>query len=98
MDYESTSLILKAIADPNRMKIIDLLSNGSMCACKVLEHFNFTQPTLSHHMKILENTGIVSVSKQGQWHHYLLREDFVKRFMTDMEQLLSDKNLESEKN
>lgn len=89
MDYEKTSLVLKAMADPNRMKIIDLLSSGKMCACEVLKHFDFTQPTLSHHMKVLEKAGIISVSKQSQWHHYMLREDFVKGFMASMTHLFS---------
>lgn len=87
MEYERTSSILKAMADPSRLKIVDLLSCGSLCACDVLKHFEFTQPTLSHHMKVLEKAGIVSVSKQGQWHHYMLREDFVKKFMAVMKQL-----------
>lgn len=88
MDYEQASLVLKAMADPKRMKIIDLLSRGTMCACDVLKHFEFTQPTLSHHMKVLEKAGIISVNKQGQWHHYTLRADFVEDFMTTMTQLL----------
>lgn len=90
MDYEKLSLVLKAMADPKRMKIIDLLSYSSMCACDVLKHFDFTQPTLSHHMKVLESAGIISVSKQSQWHHYTLREEFVKEFMSSMMHLLSD--------
>ncbi|MBO0471501.1 winged helix-turn-helix transcriptional regulator [Enterococcus sp. DIV0242_7C1] len=89
MNYDKTSSVLKAMADPKRLKIIDLLSNGTMCACDVLEHFDFTQPTLSHHMKVLEKAGIVSVSKQSQWHHYTLKEEFVKEFMLSMTQLLS---------
>lgn len=90
MDYERLSLVLKAMADPNRMKIIDLLSYSSLCACDVLKHFDFTQPTLSHHMKVLEKAGIVSVNKQKQWHYYSLKEAFVREFMGSMAQLLSD--------
>lgn len=92
IDYEKASFILKAMADPKRMKIIDLLSGGSLCACEVLEHFDFTQPTLSHHMKVLEKAGIISVSKKGQWHHYKLKEDFVKDFTNSMLQLFSSEN------
>lgn len=89
MNYVRTSLILKAMADPSRMKIIDLLSNGDLCACEVLQHFDFTQPTLSHHMKVLEKAGIVSVSKKSQWHYYGLNDVFVTEFMHFMTQLLS---------
>ena len=51
--YEVNSRIFKALSDVNRLKIIDLLSYEEKCGCKILEHFNFTQPTLSHHMKVL---------------------------------------------
>ncbi|EUJ46615.1 ArsR/SmtB family transcription factor [Paenilisteria rocourtiae] len=95
MNYEKTSLVLKAMADPSRMKIIHLLSSGSLCACDVLKHFDFTQPTLSHHMKSLEKAGIVSVTKQSQWHYYALKETFIRDFMDSMVQLLSDQKNQS---
>lgn len=94
MTYEQLSLVLKAMSDPSRMKIIDLLSTTSLCACDVLKHFDFTQPTLSHHMKVLEKAGIISVSKQSQWHHYRLREEFITTFMDTLAQLLSNENTE----
>ena len=65
MNYESLSLVLKSLANPNRMKIVDVLSCGSLCACDLLEYFDFTQPTLSHHMKVLEKAGVVCVSKRA---------------------------------
>ncbi|MGM0123782.1 hypothetical protein IGI37_001156 [Enterococcus sp. AZ194] len=89
MDDTNLSLVHKAMADSNRIKIIRLLSKGSMCACHVLEHFEFTQPTLSHHMKVLENAGIVSMSKKSQWHYYELREEFSESYMSAMAQLFS---------
>lgn len=95
MNYEQSSLVLKAMAEPNRMKIIDLLSSGSLCACNVLEHFDFTQPTLSHHMKVLEKAGIVSVVKKGQWHHYQLREGFATEFIQSMTHLLNSEPVAS---
>ena len=50
MNYDEMAGILKALADPKRLKIIDLLTGGSLCACEILKHFDFTQPTLSHHI------------------------------------------------
>ncbi|MBU5362038.1 metalloregulator ArsR/SmtB family transcription factor [Enterococcus raffinosus] len=91
MDYDELSQMLKALADPKRLKIIDLLSCGSLCACKILDHFDFTQPTLSHHMKVLENAGVVLVTKEGTWHHYQLAERFVDYFIGSMMHLFSDK-------
>lgn len=90
MNYEEMSKTLKALADPKRLKIIDLLSCGSLCACDILDHFDFTQPTLSHHMKVLEAAGVVLVTKKGTWHHYQLTESFVDQFMGSMMQLFSD--------
>jgi len=75
LDYEKISLVLKAIADPNRMKIIDILSCGEQCACDILPNLNMTQPSLSHHMKVLEEAEIITVTKRGQWRYYQLKAD-----------------------
>ena len=72
LNYEENSKIMKAVSDPNRLKIIDILSCGERCACDILEHFNFTQPTLSHHMKVLIDCGIVDSRKEGIWNYYSL--------------------------
>lgn len=92
MDYEKIAGILKALADSKRLKIIDILSCGTMCACDILEHFDFTQPTLSHHMKVLEKAGIVQVTKKGLWHYYQLTESFVEEFDQSMAQLFSNES------
>lgn len=92
MDYEKTALTLKALADSKRLKVVDLLSCGTMCACDILEHFDFTQPTLSHHMKVLEKAGIVRVTKKGLWHYYELTELFVEEFNVSMKQLFSNES------
>lgn len=89
MDYQKYVQMLKAMADPNRLKIIDLLSCGSLCACDILEYFDFSQPTLSHHMKVLQNAGIVAARKEGKWQHYTLRADFMLTFKQNTAQLLS---------
>lgn len=73
--------ILKAIADPKRLKIVRMLSNGELCACKILEEFQITQPTLSHDMKVLCEAGIVTARKGGKWMHYSLNFDCVGNFI-----------------
>ena len=70
MSINDASLLCKALSDPNRLKIVQLLSEGEKCACKLLEEFNITQPTLSHHMRILCECGLVEVRKEGRWVHY----------------------------
>lgn len=70
MTEEKVSEICKALGDPKRLKIISLLTTGEQCACKLLKEFNITQPTLSHHMKILSEADLVSSRKEGKWTYY----------------------------
>ncbi|NLY45796.1 MAG: winged helix-turn-helix transcriptional regulator [Tissierella sp.] len=86
IDYEESAKILKVISDPRRLKIIDILSCGELCACDILDHFDFTQPTLSHHMKVLEESGLINVRKDGLWSYYSLD----KNRCNDILQLLNN--------
>lgn len=72
LNYEVNAKIFKALSDPNRLKIIDILSCGEKCACDILENFEFTQPTLSHHMKVLIDCKLVKSRKEGLWNYYTL--------------------------
>ena len=63
MSYKELSAILKILSDPSRLEILDLLSCGELCACDLLEHFQFSQPTLNHHMKSLVDNELVIVQK-----------------------------------
>lgn len=72
MNEIDIALLCKALSDSNRLRIVRLLSGGEMCACKLLERFEITQPTLSHHMKILCDCGLVNMRKDGKWCHYSL--------------------------
>lgn len=65
MNYDGTASLLKVIADPNRLEILDLLSCEELCGCDLLEHFEFSQPTLSHHMKVLVTNEFVTKRKDG---------------------------------
>ena len=69
-DEKKTALIFKAFCDENRIRILELLRTGEKCACKLLEEIHVTQPTLSHHMKILCDSGVVVGRKDGKWTHY----------------------------
>lgn len=72
MNTIDIALICKALGDSKRLQIVQMLSDGEKCACKLLEKFQITQPTLSHHMKILCECGLVDVRKEGKWSHYSL--------------------------
>lgn len=77
-DVKKTAVIFKAFCDENRVRILELLLDGEKCACKLLEEMNITQPTLSHHMKILCDSGIVEARKEGKWIHYSISQEGVK--------------------
>ena len=64
--------VFKALADPNRRKILELLKNGSMSVTDLLEHFDFTQASLSHHLDILKRANLVIAERQGQFIYYSL--------------------------
>lgn len=66
---------LKALADETRLQIIEMLIDGERCACKIQEEFDFTQPTLSYHMKILTDCGLVNSRREGAWMRYTLNKD-----------------------
>jgi len=68
--YAKCAELFKALSDVNRLLIMEMLCKGELCACKILEKFNISQPTLSHHMKILCDCGIVTKRKEGKWMHY----------------------------
>lgn len=72
MSFENYSLAYKALGDPTRAQIFDMLKDGEMCACKILSDFQITQPTLSYHMKMLLDSKLVKVRKEGKWNHYSL--------------------------
>lgn len=74
IDEKRTAIIFKALCDENRVKILKLLGTGEKCACKILEELNVTQPTLSHHMKILCDSEIVFGRKEGKWMYYSISE------------------------
>lgn len=75
VNFEEYAKVFKAVSDPKRLQILDLLSGGELCACKILERFSITQPTLSHDMKLLHDAGLVSVRRDGKWNYYTLNKE-----------------------
>lgn len=72
MGYKDDVKLIKALADENRLAILEMLQKEEKCACYILEELDITQPTLSHHMKILCDSGLVDSRKDGKWMHYSL--------------------------
>lgn len=74
-DHKRNAQIFKAFCDENRLRIIEALTRGESCACTLLEELTIGQSTLSHHMKILIESTIVSSRKDGKWTYYRLNEE-----------------------
>jgi ArsR family transcriptional regulator len=76
---KNIAMIFKAPGDPNRIHILKILCGGETCCCKLLEQLQITQPTLSHHMKILCDAELVTGRKDGKWIHYSIRCEGVRQ-------------------
>lgn len=85
------ALIFKALGDSTRLRIVEMLSDGEMCACKILEQFEITQPTLSHHMRILCECGLVSARREGKWSYYSIDENIAAEFKAYINSIVSHK-------
>ncbi len=93
-NYMEYAKIFKVLADPKRLQIIDMLSGGELCACKLLEAFQITQPTLSHDMKLLCDAGLVRGRKEGKWMQYSLNIDKMNEVYKEVGRLMLPKEFE----
>lgn len=91
MKTMDVALICRALGDSNRLEIIQMLSDGEKCGCRLLEKFEITQPTLSHHMKILVECGLVNDRREGKWHHYSLNCDTLTEYKAFIDSLTCEK-------
>lgn len=89
--YIQNAKVLKALSDPKRLRIIDMLSCGELCACKILEKFPITQPTLSHDMKVLMDAGLVNARPEGKWIYYSLNDQRLQAFYQQLGEVFTSK-------
>ena len=68
--YEERAKVFKALCDARRQRILELLHGGEKCACVLMEEMGMPQSSLSYHMKILCESGIVTSREEGKWTHY----------------------------
>lgn len=73
--HAADARVFKAFCDENRLQILEMLRGGEKCACVLLESLQISQSTLSHHMKILCDSGIVASRKEGRWTHYSISKE-----------------------
>lgn len=69
--------VFKAFGDENRLTILGILQEGEKCACKLQEALSISQPTLSHHMRVLLDGGLVNARREGKWIYYSLNAEGV---------------------
>lgn len=81
LNEKRLAAIFKAFCDENRIRILQLLRTGEKCACALLDGLQITQPTLSHHMKTLCDSGIVAGRKEGKWTYYSISPDGARQAM-----------------
>ena len=79
MNINDKERIFKALGDKNRLMIMELISQQELSAGKILEQVNMGQSTLSHHMKILCDSGIVNARKDSRWVYYTVNEDVAEQ-------------------
>ena len=68
--YEERAKVFKALCDERRQRILELLHTGEKCACVLIDEMGMPQSSLSYHMKILCDSGIVTSREEGKWTHY----------------------------
>lgn len=88
-NYSEQAKAFKALGDPKRAMIADMLSCGELCACRILEKFSMSQSTLSHHMKLLCESGLVKARDAGKWTYYSLDGEAVERTIRFLDAMTS---------
>jgi len=83
--YKEYADIFNALSDETRLRIVEMLCSKEMCACKILESFHITQPTLSYHMKVLTECGLVDSKREGALMNYRVTSDKIKSIIEFLE-------------
>lgn len=91
-DERKLPTVFKAFCDENRIEILKQLLTGEKCACVLLDNLHISQPTLSHHMKILCDSGIVVMRKEQKWAHYSISEEGVAYAVEYLQSLMGAKS------
>lgn len=90
-NHDTDAKIFRAFDNVNRLQILEMLRGGEKCACVLLKDLQITQPTLSHHMKILCDSGIVKSRKEEKWTYYSISEKGRKAALLTLKELTNQK-------
>ena len=83
-EAQRMATIAKALADPVRLQLVDVLRKhaGKVCVCELIPLFDLSQPTVSHHLKILRSAGIVDSERRGLWAYYYVKQEALQELST----------------
>lgn len=90
-DVSSSEIkIFKALADTNRLKIVKILKEGELCACELTIALPNSQSTVSHHLSVLKNVGLIKERKEGKWSYFRLSDGAVIELLNQAKLLADD--------
>lgn len=93
INYEDQARIFKAFCDEKRLRILEMLKSGEKCACALGDPLGMAQSTLSYHMKILCESGIVESRQEGKWTHYRLSAEGSRRAAELLDEITTPKTV-----
>jgi ArsR family transcriptional regulator len=94
--FEQAQQLLRALADPIRMRVIETLGDGERCVCELTSEFGLAQSKLSFHLRVLRDAGVISARQQGRWMYYRLQPSALQRLRAWLDQLTEDCNTPAE--
>lgn len=89
LTIQSTATQFKALGDPTRLKILEIVAGGEQCVCDLVEQIDVPQPLLSHHLKILREAQFVTHRKDGRWSYYALDRERLEACRCVIEETLA---------
>lgn len=95
--YEGQAFILKALGQPNRLQIVDLLKDGERCVCEIFSFIHQEQANISKHLSILKQAGILESRKKGLHTYYRLKDQGVLDLLKGVSRILKDQGQEQRK-
>lgn len=91
MELEEAARSFEALGDENRLRIVETIAGkGEVCACRLLDELEISQPTFSHHMKLLRDCGVVKARKEGRWMHYSLDRETLGAVISLLREMTDD--------
>lgn len=98
MDYKYYGELFKVLSDANRLMIIDFIASKDTCACHILKEFDITQPTFSHHIKVLKKYNIINTKKEGKKYINTLNFDKINEIKNVIDQITLSKECNCDSN